>query len=216
MKKYPLLIIIPFFLFMVCAYPLHAQKTADELLKQVVDKTAAYDNLAVDFYYTMQNELAGISESNEGRLLLQGDAFKLEVAGQTIINDGETVWVYLHDSHEVMITHADEGDGTFSPASILTSYYDDFEVSFISTSEMQSSDLKTIELIGDGSLNFSKLHIRIDDTKMQIESFTLFDDNGSTYTYHIRSLQSNVGLEPGTFSFQVDDHPDLEDIIDMR
>lgn len=215
MKKYTLLISITCFTI-VHTFPLYAQKTAGELLKVVVEKTAAYENLSVDFFYTMQNELAGISESNEGKLWLQGDAYKLEVAGQTIINDGETVWVYLPDSREVMITQAEEGEGAFSPAHILTTYYDDFDASFVPTTDTQSQDLKTIELMGDESLNFSKLHIRIDMTKLMIDSFTLFDDNGSTYTYHIRSLQTNLSLEPGTFIFNTDDHPELEDIIDMR
>lgn len=215
MKIYPLF--FTFILFtIVHTFPLHAQKTASELLKEVVEKTAAYDNLSVEFFYTMQNELAGISESNEGKLLFQGEAFRLELSGQTIINDGETVWVYMPDSREVMITQAEDGEDAFSPANILTTYYDEFEASFVHVTDTQSPDLKTIELIGDGNLNFSKLHIRIDAAHMMIDSFTLFDDNGSTYTYHIRSLQTNISLEPGTFSFNPDDHPDLEDIIDMR
>lgn len=100
-----------------------AQKTADQLLKAVIEKTRSTPNLKIEFLYQMINTKAGINEKKNGTLFLNGDAYKVLIDGQTIVSDGKTVWTYLPESNEVMISNAGTGDEALSPTSLLNSYY---------------------------------------------------------------------------------------------
>jgi outer membrane lipoprotein-sorting protein len=192
------------------------QRNADDLLKRVVDKTNAYKTLEVDFTYTMLNELAGIKEVNQGKVFIKGDAYKLDIAGQKVISDGETVWTYLEDSQEVMISLADDGEDAITPGKLLTSYYTDYKASFVNVKENTDKGLKTIELKPVTGKMFNKMHLAVDETKLQIAHFSIFDNNGNVFVYHISKMVPNVTLTAGTFAFNPEDYPDLEDIIDMR
>jgi outer membrane lipoprotein carrier protein len=215
MKKFQLLlanILLASFLSLGAS----AQSTADELLKTIVDKTNAYESLEIDFSYIMINEAAGIREEKEGKVYVKGDAYKLIIAGQAVISDGKTVWTYLEESREVMINDAEEGEDAITPGNLLTSYYNDFTASFVNVKDNAAKGLKTIELKPQEGKAFSKMQLAVDETKLQIDSFSVFDNNGSNFIYKINKLNPNVELQDAWFSFNPEDFPDLEDIIDMR
>ncbi len=194
----------------------HAQRNADQLLKSVVDKTNAYESLEADFTYTMVNDLANINEANEGKVFVKGDAYKLEIAGQVVISDGETVWTYLEESRELMISHADDGEDAITPASLLTSYYNDYKASFVNVRDDMEKGLKTIELKPVSDKNLSRMHLAVDEKNLHIAHFSVFDNNGNTFIYTINNLKNDVKLTSDFFSFNPEQYPDLEDIIDMR
>jgi outer membrane lipoprotein carrier protein len=206
-----------FFLILVLSSAItFAQRNADDLLKRVVDKTNAYKTLEVDFTYSMLNELAGIHEENEGKVYIKGDAYKLLVAGQQVISDGVTVWTYLEDSQEVMISLADDGEDAITPGKLLTSYYTDYKASFVNIKEDTDKGLKTIELKPVARKMFNKMNIAIDESKLQISNFSIFDSNGNTFVYRIKKMVPDVNLPATMFVFNPADYPNLEDIIDMR
>jgi len=60
------------------------------------------------------------------------------------------------------------------------------------------------------------MQLAVDEAKLQIDSFSVFDNNGSNFIYKINKLNPNVELQDAWFSFNPEDFPDLEDIIDMR
>ncbi len=193
-----------------------AQRNADELLKAVIDKTNDYETLEVEFTYTMVNSQAGINEVKEGKVFVKGDAYKLLIAGQTVISDGKTVWTYLEESREVMISDVDEGDDAITPGNLLTSYYTDFDASFVNVQANASRGLKTIELKPQSRRGLNKMQIAVKEADLSIDSFSVIDNGGSTFTYNIRKLNPNVSIAAGMFTFNPSDYPDLEDIIDMR
>lgn len=57
----------------------------------------------------MESPTAGINETSEGEIIVQGPKFNLKLSGQEIINNGTTVWTYLKESNEVNITNYEPG-----------------------------------------------------------------------------------------------------------
>jgi len=64
-------------------------------------------------------------------VIIRNDAYKLIVAGQTVISDGKTVWTYLAESEEVMVSDADLGEDAMTPSKILTAYYNDYKAVYV-------------------------------------------------------------------------------------
>jgi len=192
-----------------------AQLDADVLLKKVIDKTKSYSAIKVDFEYRMLNTDAGIDEVKEGIVYVKDDAYKLIMAGQTVISDGETIWTYLEDSEEVMISDAAEGEDNITPSRILTSYYEDHKISYVNTRKEEVSGQKTIELKPQEGKKFAKIQITIDEDKLQIKSFSIFDNGGNEFVYSLNSMEETKDVNENFFTFDETAYPDV-DVIDMR
>ena len=70
-------------------------KKSREMLDRLTAKTEAYKTIYVEFSYKMNNTEANIDETTEGVLTIMKDSYKLDIAGQVVICDGETIWTYI-------------------------------------------------------------------------------------------------------------------------
>lgn len=190
-------------------------KEADQLLQDVVNKTSSYKNFKSELAYTMVNKEMGIDEKKTGVIFVEGNKYRIEMEGQVIISDGVTVWTYLKDSDEVMISNIDENDKSISPTTILTTYNKNFKAKFSSDSKYKTSDLKLIELKPNAGNQFDDMSILVNKKNLSIESFSVYDKNGNTFTYHIISLTPNIAMPSNTFVFNTSNYPGVE-VIDMR
>lgn len=192
-----------------------AQKSAEQLLKSVIDNTKAYKTLEVDFSYRMLNTEAGIDELKKGSVSMMGDAYKLEMAGQMVVCDAKTVWTYLEDSQEVMVSNAEKSEDAITPSSILTSYYEDYKASFTNDKVNAAKGLKTIELKPNKIKKFVKIQIGVNESKQQIVNFSIYDNGGNTFVYDITRMTPNVPMKETDFKFNTADYPGV-DVVDMR
>lgn len=207
MKKYLLLIIS----ILALTANTFAQD-AEQVFKAAVDKLKAYNNIEIAFDYQMINRAAGIDELMTGTGFLQGEAYKLSVAGQDMICDGATLWTYLPDSQEVMVSSVDSEDGG-SPLSIINSYYDNINAKFLPSGDTSKMMIEVSPKEKDE--NFSKLVVVTDTKTMNLKEVRLFDNNGSEFVYNITKFVTNQVLPDNFFTFNEQDYPDAE-IIDMR
>lgn len=115
------------FLVLFASLSAYCQK-ADEMFRSVVDGIKAFKNIEISFEYKMTNDVVGINETITGNGFLQGDAYRLDLGSQILICDSNTLWTYLPDDAEVMISDVNAEDGSNSPLSIIESYYDNVNV----------------------------------------------------------------------------------------
>lgn len=192
-----------------------AQKSADQLLRNVVDKTRNTPNLKIEFTYQMINTKAGINEKKNGTLFLNGDAYKVLIDGQTIVSDGKTVWTYLPESNEVMVSNAGNGDEAVSPTSLLTSYAKNYKASFGNDKENTARGLKTIELKGAAGSKFPKVIVGVREAAEQLGRLVIFDNGGNQFIYDMSRMTPNQTLAKNFFTFNPADYPGV-DVVDMR
>lgn len=207
--------------FLLCSIPLYmtsaqeGDKRSQQILKDVADKTRAYETIRVKFSYEMDNKDAGIHESYEGGLLIRGDMYRLNIGGQTVICDGKTIWTYIEDAEEVQIHTLEDNKESISPSTLLTSYHKDYRSKLIREGMENGINSYIIDLVPISGKSFFKVRIIIDKKKMHITSFSIYERNGSTFTYKILEFVPNVAAEVSKFSFTKKEFPDA-DIIDMR
>ncbi len=192
-----------------------SDKDAQKLLDQVIDHTSSYINFKADLSYTMVNVDMGIDEKKSGIIFVEGDNYRIEMEGQVIISDGKTIWTYLEDSEEVMVSDVDENEESISPTQILTKYNDSYKAKFGSDKKHKNSNLKEICLKPNDKNNFEKMSVIVNANKLSLESFSVYDVNGNVFTYHIINLKSNLELTADTFNFDYSKYTDVE-VIDMR
>ncbi len=192
-----------------------SDKQAEKLLEDVINHTSSYNNFKADLSYTMVNVDMDIDEKKSGVIYVQGDSYRIEMEGQVIISDGETIWTFLEDSDEVMVNDVDESGESISPTQILTKYNDDYKAKFGNGKKYKNSNLKEICLQPKDRKNFEKMSVTVNANKLSLENFSVYDINGNIFTYHIIDLKPNLDLPLDTFIFDYAKYPDVE-VIDMR
>ena len=191
-------------------------KKANQILKEVTEKTNTYNSIKLKFTYRMENPEADIDEMTGGDVLVNGDKYRLNISGQTVISNGETIWTIISDAEEVQINSVDEGEEAFSPTKMLTTYSENYKSKLMpKITSLDGKEVYAINLIPDDKKAFTHVHLFIDKKKMQLYSIEIFDKNGSVYTYKITEFVPNVPLNAQDFKFIESDYPDFE-VIDMR
>jgi len=190
-------------------------KKSNEILDRLTAITESYGTIKTEFSYKMKNLEADIDETTQGTLYVKGNKYRLLIAGQEVISDGETIWTYIEDAEEVQVNSAEESEEVITPSNLLTSYNKDYKSKFIRESFQYGTTVNVIDLTPVEGKSYYKLRVIIDKEKDQLLEITIFDKNGSTFSYIINEFTPNVEIEDSYFTFKVEDFPDV-DVIDMR
>jgi outer membrane lipoprotein-sorting protein len=208
--------LITHILFLIVLIPaLGQERQAGEILREVADLTRSYETIQVKFSYNMDNADAGIHEKYDGKLLIRGDMYRLEVGGQLVITDGKTIWTYIRDAEEVQIHSAEDHSEAITPSNLFTSYHEDYRSKLIREGLENGKPSYVIDLIPNTGKSFFKVRVIVEKQKKHISSFAIYERNGSIFTYQIKEFTPNVKAEPSLFRFQKSEFPEA-DIIDMR
>lgn len=201
-------------ILLVLTFSMSAQ---DQLAKEVLDKlsstTESYKNMSIDFEFIFENKSQEIRETQNGKIILENDNFKLELDNQIIFNNGETQWIYNSDINELQIIEHDSEDEMMNPDKLFKIYEKHYKYTYIGAESNNGERLHVIDLFPEESNSFRKITLYINVIKNQLEKLILFDKNGGTYSYIINTFKSNSLTEP--LDFNIDQYSDVE-IIDLR
>ena len=189
----------------------------DQVAKDVLDRlsttTKSHKNMTVGFDFIFENKNQNINEKQKGILVLQEEMFRLEMEEQTIINDGESQWIYLADMNEVTIMEHDTEDEMMNLNKLFTIYEEGYKYSYVGAESEKGKRLQIIDLFPEETGAFIKITLAIDAAKNQLHKITIHDKNGGNFTYLVTSFKSNTNLAP--FIFNTVDCPGVE-VIDLR
>ena len=202
MKKH--LQIIAGILFMMVAGSSFAQTNANDVVKSIVKSFREPKNVELSFSYYFITDESEQTDEQQGMAYLQGEAYKIILNEQQTISDGKTIWSYLVDDQEVMISNATDGaDNT--PLKLLTTLDHDYTATF--------TDSNTITLANpDGQYKLVTLTL---EKKNTLKSMEIHADDGSKMVINLIGTKFNQDLKDNFFIFNKKAYPKV-DIIDMR
>jgi len=212
MKKITLLIICCFAVFLTQAQDEKAQAILDEV-STVYD---AYSNLKCDFEMIIKLPETEDVETQTGTFYLQGDNYKIELEGTTIVTDTETQWTYLSDVNEVQISEFEPEENGITPSEIFTIYKKDYSYFYNGNEKINGKTFHAIDLTpNDKEQPYFKIRLWINPKTYHINQAQVFDKNGNRYTYTISNLEADLELANNFFSFDIYAYDDIE-VIDLR
>ncbi len=191
---------------------------AKEILAAVSKKYRSYDVVKTDFTFTLNNAQAKVNETQQGTLYVKANANKYKVAmtNQDLISDGKVQWTYLKNDKEVQISNVDLSSDAINPAKIFTIYEKGFK--YLYTGEKKAG-AKTYQMIDlsptDTKKSIFKVRLSIDKVTKQIANVVIFEKNGNTYTYNVKTFLPNIKVPEATFAFDAKKHPGVE-VVDLR
>lgn len=212
MKKYILIILS----FLTLSSHAQNSKDADLLIDKISKRYKKFKSIKADFTYSVESKAEKINEKQKGNIVIKGNKFRLDIAGQTIICDNKTQWTYSKEINEVNIQNYKPKEGVMKLDDIFTMYSKGFVSRIVEVVKENGRELTIIELAPkDKKKNYFKIKLYIEKNNQQIVKSVIFDKNGSIHTYAITNQIPNIKFEDGYFTFNPKKYPGVE-INDMR
>lgn len=192
-----------------------SKKNAEDILRQVSEKTKSFSSIRISFTYNMDNPSAKVHESETGTLLVKGDQYRLDIAGQKVISDNRTVWTYIGEANEVQINAVEEDESVLTPTRLLTSYSEDYKSKLVGEIMKDGRGQYVIELKPNADKSFTRVELNIDKELFRITRIAIQDKSGNTFSYLVNKFEPDVTVKDTDFIFNQKDYPGVE-VIDMR
>ena len=205
-------VLLAFVKLAVAQYDPNAKKVLDNMSR----KYKAIPAFRANVSYSLVNETENLNEEYTGKVIVKGDKYFLALAGQEVINDGETLWTYLEEINEVNITNYDPDDEEFTPSKIYNIYESGYKYTLLAEVVMGGQPVNVVELVPeDQNSQFFKVTLYIGKADSSLKSWRTFDRNGNVYVYTISDFKEDATIQDSFFKFDAAAHEGVEE-VDFR
>ena len=209
MKKLLLLI----FGFCTLGYP-QDNLDAELLLNKVSDNIKSYENIYINYAYTLKNLEEDISQTNNGSFVTENDNWRFEMLGVTRIFDGDKLYSISPDDEEVTISSQDpEDETTITPNKMLYFYEDGYyfemdESRLIGNGQFRKK-IQYVKLVPkDSEAEIKYILLGIDTEFNQIYEVIETGKNETVTTISIVDFEFNLPLDANLFVFDKEKYKD--------
>jgi len=208
MKNISILIIAILSIFSVNAQD--ATK-AKNLLNEVSSKVKSYDNMVIDFKYTLENSAENMSQETRGDVSINGNKYVLNLMGTTQIFDGKKIYTIIPEDQEINISnYVAEDDNNITPSKMLTFYQEGYTYKWDITQDIKGRKIQYIKLTPiDSNADVKNILLGIDSQTKHIYNLIQTQDNGTKITITIKSFKTNQPLAKTLFTFKEDRYKDF-------
>ena len=203
MKKYILLTIS---IFYSLSYS-QVDTDAEKLLNKVSENIKSYDNIYINYTYTLNNLEEDINYTNRGSFVTENDNWRFEMLGITRIFDGDKLYTISPDDEEVTISSQNpEDETTITPNKMLYFYEEGYYFEMGSVKYIGNTDFRKkiqyVKLIPmDSEADIKYINLGIDTEFNQIYEVVETGKNETITTISIIDFEFNVSLNENLFVF---------------
>jgi len=197
-------------LLLLFGFTVQAQdKKAKELLDQVTAKVRSYDNIVIDFKYTLNNSKENINQESKGNVTLQGNMYVLNLMGVTKIFDGKKTYTINPEDEEVSVTKFNEKDeNAITPSKMLTFFNSGYKFAWDIVQNVKGRKIQYIKLIPTNAKDQRKeILLGIDSQTKNIYNLIEIGRNGTKTTLTVNSFKTNQPLSKNQFTFVESKYP---------
>ena len=175
---------------------------AKALLDEVYNKVKGYDNIFVDFKYTLNNAEADINQETRGDATLKGDKYLINYLGAKRLFDGSKVYTVVPENEEVTIEDQLEEDNTITPSKMLTFYKSGHNYEWDILQNVQGRKIQFIRLVPiETDTEIESILLGIDAETKHIYKLIETGKNGTKTTITVNSFKTNQPLSETLFTF---------------
>lgn len=187
---------------------------ATEILDAVHKKYNSLEAMQLEFKLTIEGEMAS---EQQGKMYLKGEQYRMELADQDVICNGNTVWFHLKENKEVQINNPNpDGEDFLSPAKMLNVYSENMVGRKLEDVNEGGKTLHKIEVKPrEPHEEITKLRVTIDKTSKELMEVIVFTRFGDRYIFEFSELVENPKLSNTLFSFDPTQYPDIH-VEDLR
>ena len=176
---------------------------AEKLLNKVSENIKSYDNIYINYTYTLFNSEEDINQTNKGSFVTEDDKWKFVMLDVTRIFDGNKLYTISPDDEEVTIsTQNPDDESTITPNKMLYFYEEGYNfemdiVQYVGRKKIQF--VKLIPMDSDAEIKYILLGIDVEFNQIYKVIETGINDTQTTIA--IVDFEVNLPLEESLFVF---------------
>lgn len=175
---------------------------AKALLDEVYNKVQGYDNIEVNFKYTLENKEANINQETRGDVTLQGNKYLFNYLGSQQLFDGKKVYTIVPENEEVTIENQSDDENTITPSKLLTFYKKGYNYAWDILQNVQGRKIQYVKLTPiDTHSEIAYILLGIDAQTKHIYKLIETGKNGTKTTITVNSFKTNQPLSKTLFTF---------------
>ena len=182
-----------------------SDQRARQLLDQVSEVYAGFETMSMTFAYQLDNASEGISQKEEGTILVANDKYKLTIMGIQQLFDGTSIYTIDDLNEEVIVQDESSLDNPLNPLDIFEFHKDGYLLQWNITQLVSIRNILYIKLIPTQAESQSKyLLLGIDTASKQLYKIIDLGINGTDTTFTVEEFAANTPIAPKTFVFDED------------
>ena len=202
--------IISVTLLLLFTLSIHAQdKKAKDLIDQVTAKIKTYNNIVIDFKYTLSNAKENINQESKGNVILKGNLYTLNIMGVTKLFDGKKTYTINPEDEEINVSKFNEKDNnSITPSKMLTFFNVGFKFNLDILQDVKGRKIQYVKLTPNNTEDQRKeILLGIDNQTKNIYNLIEVGKNGTKTTLTVNSFKTNQPLSKNQFIFEPSKYP---------
>lgn len=185
-----------------------AQK-AKKLLDEVSAKVKSYDNVSIEFRYTVKNLSQNIAQDSRGTVTIQGEKYISNFLGTTEMFDGKKKYTIIPEDEEITIeTYDPKKENAFSPSKMLTFYTKGYTYEWDNLLLLKGKKIQFVKLKPtDSKSEVKEILLGIDNVTKNIFQLIQISKDGTRSELSIISFKPNQSLSENHFIFAESKYP---------
>ena len=189
---------------LLISFSIQAQdKKAKDLLNQVTAIVKSYDNIVIDFKYSLHNSKENINQDSKGNVTMKGNQYVLNFMGVTKIFDGKKSYTIVPEDEEVTISSVNENDeNAITPSKMLTFFNSGYKCTMDILQDVKGRKIQYIKLVPLNAKDQRKeILLGIDVQTKHIYNLIETGKKGTKTTLTVNSFKTNQPLSKNQFTF---------------
>lgn len=189
---------------LLISFSIQAQdKKAKDLLNQVTAIVKSYDNIVIDFKYSLHNSKENIHQDSKGNVTMKGNQYVLNFMGVTKIFDGKKSYTIVPEDEEVTISSVNENDeNAITPSKMLTFFNSGYKCTMDMLQDVKGRKIQYIKLVPLNAKDQRKeILLGIDVQTKHIYNLIETGKKGTKTTLTVNSFKTNQPLSKNQFTF---------------
>ena len=184
-------------------------KKAKALLDQVTSKVKIYNNITIDFKYSLQNAKENINQDSKGNVTLKGNMYVLNFMGVTKLFDGKKTYTIVPEDEEITISKLNENDdNAITPSKMLTFFNSGYKYTMDIIQDVRGRKIQYVKLVPTNTKDQRKeILLGIDIQTKHIYNLIEFGKKGTKTTLTVNSFKTNQSLSKNQFTFAASKYP---------
>ena len=207
MRKIILLTIFPISLILKGQSP----EIAKNLLDEVSNTLASFENVSFDFTYILENRPENIRQETEGFATISGELYKINFLGNEQLFDGEKTYTIVPENEEINISsNEDDSDFGINPIELLIFYKNGYAYQWDIKQNIMGRSIQFIKLIPNKeNKDLKYLLLGIDMKTKLIYRLIEIGSSETRTTLTLRNIKTNTSLTNDFFKFDKNKYSDF-------
>ena len=184
-----------------------SDQRAKQLLDQVSEVYAGFETMSMTFAYQLDNASEGISQKEEGTILVANDKYKLTIMGIQQLFDGTSIYTIDNLNEEVIVQDESSLDNSLNPLDIFEFDKENYMLQWDISQRVSGREIRYVKLIPTEAESQSKyLLLGIDTASKQLYRVIDLGINGTDTTFTVEKFAANTPIAPKNFVFNEDEY----------